>query len=81
MTDTPAAYPGEWTAQQLRCRAALTDRILSRVLDGALADLPDVCLIVIARALDRDLAGVRQFAKQPAVSPTLHSLEVTSHES
>ncbi len=62
MSEPPADYA---RAVHARHRAAVLDRIADRIADGVMADLPDVFLIIINRALDRDLTGVREFARNP----------------
>lgn len=62
MTEPPADYR---RAVRARHRAAAIDRIADRFADGQLADLPDVFLIIIERALARDLTGIVEFARWP----------------
>lgn len=61
------------SAVRARHRAAIIDRIADRFAEGVMADLPDVCLIIIDRALDRDLTGVWEFSRHPGYRalPTL----------
>ena len=59
MTETPAEYH---RAVRARHRAAAIDRIADRLAGGVLTELPDVFLILIERALDRDLQGVAEMS-------------------
>lgn len=59
MTETPAEYRH---AVRARRRAAAIDRIADRLADGVLAELPDLFLVLIERALNRDLQGVAEMA-------------------
>lgn len=59
MTESAARYRAAVRAQH---RAALIDRIADRFAAGALVDLPDVFLIIVNRALDRDMSGVHEFS-------------------
>ena len=52
-------------AGRARHRAAVIDRIADQIAAGAMMDLPDVCLIIIDRALARDLTGVWEFVRHP----------------
>lgn len=70
MTESAAAYR---QAVRERHRADVITRIADRVATGALAELPDVFLILINRALDRDLPGIAELSRPPFVfyrSPT-----------
>ena len=62
MSESPTDYA---CAVRARHRAAVIDRIADRIADGVMADLPDVFLIIIDRALDRDLAGAWEFVRNP----------------
>lgn len=62
MTETAAAYRH---AVRARHRAAAIDRIADCFADGQLTDLPDLFLIIIERALARDLTGIVEFARHP----------------
>ena len=57
MTETPAEYRH---AVRARHRAAAIDRIADRLADGVLTELPDIFLVLIERALNRDLQGVAE---------------------
>ena len=59
MTETAADYR---RAVHARHRAAAIDRIADGFADGRLTDLPDLLLIIIERALDRDLQGITEMA-------------------
>jgi hypothetical protein len=65
MTETTAAYgravpPA--AARQIH-RAAAMERIATAA--AGLTDLPDVFLVIIERALARDMSGIHEFAHQP----------------
>lgn len=62
MTETPAAYRA---AVRARHRTDALERIADRIAAGHLADLPDVFLIIIERAMDRDMIGIYDFARHP----------------
>ena len=62
MTEPLADYR---QAVRARHRAAAMDRIADRFAAGGLTDLPDVFLIIIERALARDLTGIVEFARHP----------------
>ena len=59
MTETPAEYRH---AVRARHRAAAMDRIADRLASGVLTELPDLFLVLIERALNRDLQGVAEMA-------------------
>lgn len=65
MTERPADYRN---ATRARHRAAAIDRITDHCTEGRLTDLPDVFLIIIERALARDLTGIVEFARHPGAS-------------
>ena len=52
-----------------RHRAAAIDRIADRLADGVLSELPDLFLVLIERALDRDLPGVADLSHHHVVFP------------
>lgn len=64
MTEVPADYRRTVRA---RHRAAAVDRIADRLSDGVLSDLPDLFLILIERAMDRDLPGVAELSHHHVV--------------
>lgn len=76
MTESPARTRAAVRAQY---RAALIARIASRFADGALVDLPDVFLIIVNRALDRDLSGIHEFSRHTGYRALPAEKEVT-HE-
>ena len=59
----PAA---DWV-ELLRAQVAATSltAVADRVAAGALAELPDVFLILINRAIDRDLPGIAELSRHP----------------
>ena len=59
MTEISAEYRHVVRA---RHRAATIDRIADKLADGVLAELPDIFLVLIERALNRDLQGVSDMA-------------------
>lgn len=59
MSETLAEYR---RAVRARHRAAAIDRIADRLADGVLTELPDLFLVLIERALNRDLQGVAEMA-------------------
>ncbi|MDG4595515.1 MAG: hypothetical protein P9F75_07445 [Candidatus Contendobacter sp.] len=71
MIDHPATtYDAQVRA---RHRAAAIDRIADRFAAGVLADLPEVFLIIVERALDRDMSGVCQFSRDFGYRVLSHS--------
>lgn len=74
MTETLAAYRRTVRA---RHRAAAIDRIADRLADGVLSDLPDLFLVLIERALDRDLPGVAELSHHHVVFPLKSPQEAT----
>jgi hypothetical protein len=48
----------------LHYRAAILDQIARALGDGTLGELPDVFLILIERALHRDLSGIAEIARR-----------------
>lgn len=75
MTDRPADYHPVGRA---RARSATLDRIADAIGSGAMGELPDVFLIIIDRALSRDLTGICEFARRPGNSRFQTPMEATS---
>ncbi len=76
MSESTAAYRAQVRA---RHRAALIDRIADRFAEGALVDLPDAFLIIVNRALDRDMSGIHEFSRHVGYR-ALPSSDGVSHE-
>jgi len=60
----PPDRPDRITARAQHRAEALT-RIYHAIGHNGLAELPDVFLVIIERALARDLRGVREFSSPP----------------
>lgn len=63
MTIPPADPKKSRRSVRARHRAASIERIIDHIADGAMDDLPDVCLALIERAMTRDLQGIAELAR------------------
>lgn len=72
----PIAMPSPARVRRY-CRSESIDRIRCRIAGGELERLPDVFLIVIERALDREIREIDRYASHPGY---LFHPGVSNHE-